>query len=638
MRILFNRAMGLWAVFFTLVLASSNVFADPPARVGRVSYLDGVITFRADREDPGNPANMNWPVSSGAIFDTGKNSRLEISIASTAIRLGRESRLEFAVVDDQRIFLQLAVGSLLLTVKDQWQADSLEIRTPEGRVRLGRPGYFRIDVDSGRTTVSTRAGLAYLYGGNRSFGVPEGRSAIVDGRYDGLYDGVSANSFEAWARERDAAVDVSGIERYVSPEMTGYDDLNRYGTWDERTEYGVAWFPRQVTAGWAPYRFGHWAWVRPWGWTWIDDMPWGFAPFHYGRWALISGRWAWIPGSRQVRPVFAPALVAWIGGDNWNHDFPHGRAPAVGWFPLAPREVYVPPYQHTGPYLHQINTPHVQSPVMVDKVLADQGNRHFSHQELPSAVTVAPLRQIGLGRPVVGGAAPPDRQWTGLPASTHVPEGLRPQGADNRWFRSDTANSSTQFPASVKPLPPIHNMGGDVNGGPSREVMTIPKAEFPRPSRNDNVSNRDAYPFAPADSGPRSITREPNNGFEAIKPGRVESGAVQIQTPKPSATFPPRGGGDIGSMPIEIKQRPLPRESSDRQFAPQSSSPIPGSGAPAFPNGGRDNWRREASGAVENGRVEGRARPSFQVDKPAMPKNSDTERSFPRPGGRVLGN
>jgi hypothetical protein len=24
--------------------------------------------------------------------------------------------------------------------------------------------------------------------------------------------------------------------------------------------------------------------MSPWGWTWVDNAPWGFAPFHYGRW------------------------------------------------------------------------------------------------------------------------------------------------------------------------------------------------------------------------------------------------------------------------------------------------------------------------------------------------------------------
>ncbi len=74
------------------------------------------------------------------------------------------------------------------------------------------------------------------------------------------------------------------------------------------------WVPNGTPAGWAPYHYGHWVWVDPWGWTWVDDAPWGFAPFHYGRWAYVGGYWGWVPGPIAARPVYAPALVAWVGG------------------------------------------------------------------------------------------------------------------------------------------------------------------------------------------------------------------------------------------------------------------------------------------------------------------------------------
>src|SRR6202011_5172879 len=105
--------------------------------------------------------------------------------------------------------------------------------------------------------------------------------------------------------------------RYVSRELPGYEDLDDYGDWRPNPEYGTVWMPR-VEAGWAPYHYGHWRWIEPWGWTWIDDQPWGFAPFHYGRWAYIGNRWGWVPGTVIVRPVYAPALVTFIGGAGWS--------------------------------------------------------------------------------------------------------------------------------------------------------------------------------------------------------------------------------------------------------------------------------------------------------------------------------
>ena len=50
------------------------------------------------------------------------------------------------------------------------------------------------------------------------------------------------------------------------------------------------WMPNGVAADWAPYRYGHWVWISPWGWTWVDDASWGFAPFHYGRWVQCRRR------------------------------------------------------------------------------------------------------------------------------------------------------------------------------------------------------------------------------------------------------------------------------------------------------------------------------------------------------------
>jgi len=45
-------------------------------------------------------------------------------------------------------------------------------------------------------------------------------------------------------------------------------------------------FRRMFSRDWAPYREGHWAWIEPWGWTWVDDASFGFVTSHYGRWAF----------------------------------------------------------------------------------------------------------------------------------------------------------------------------------------------------------------------------------------------------------------------------------------------------------------------------------------------------------------
>ena len=120
------------------------------------------------------------------------------------------------------------------------------------------------------------------------------------------------------------------------------------------------WFPTSVPDDWAPYRFGHWDSIPPWGWTWIDDQPWGFAPFHYGRWINVDGHWGWVPGAVAPHPVYAPALVAFIDAPDDSGGGPKGLGggPDVGWFPLGPGDDYAPWYPAGPDYVESVNVAH----------------------------------------------------------------------------------------------------------------------------------------------------------------------------------------------------------------------------------------------------------------------------------------
>ena len=121
-------------------------------------------------------------------------------------------------------------------------------------------------------------------------------------------------------------------------------------------DYGEIWVPRGVAVGWAPYRYGHWVWIAPWGWTWVEAEPWGFAPFHYGRWVFVNDYWGWVPGPVVVRPVYAPALVAFVGGGGASFSVSFGGGfEGVAWFPLGPRDVWVPGYRCSPRYFQNIN-------------------------------------------------------------------------------------------------------------------------------------------------------------------------------------------------------------------------------------------------------------------------------------------
>ena len=90
--------------------------------------------------------------------------------------------------------------------------------------------------------------------------------------------------------------------------------------------------------------------MAPWGWTWIDDAPWGYAPFHYGRWVMVGGIWGWAPGPIAVQAVYAPALVSFIGGVEVV-----GVVDPVSWVALSWGEPWYPSFGVSWGYYNSVN-------------------------------------------------------------------------------------------------------------------------------------------------------------------------------------------------------------------------------------------------------------------------------------------
>jgi hypothetical protein len=259
-------------------------------------------------------------------------------------------------LDDRTTQLRLSEGSVIIRLRHLDDGDLVEVDTPNLAFDLQRNGEYRIDVDSAGnvTNVGVWSGRGEVTGGGYSYTVVAGQSARFSGTDQLNYDIAQmprADDFDNFAFDRDHREDGAESANYVSPEMTGYEDLDDYGHWQYVGGYGTVWVPANVASDWAPYRNGHWAYIDPWGWTWVEDEPWGFAPFHYGRWAYAGNRWCWVPGPVAVRPVYAPALVAFVGGAG----IAIGAGPGVAWFPLAPGEVYVPYYRGSRRYVERLN-------------------------------------------------------------------------------------------------------------------------------------------------------------------------------------------------------------------------------------------------------------------------------------------
>ena len=210
---------------------------------------------------------------------------------------------------------------------------------------------------------------------------------------------IALDAWETWADTRDHREDQLTSTQYVSRDMVGYEDLDAYGDWQSDPDYGEIWYPRQAPADWAPYRTGRWESVQPWGWTWVDESPWGFAPYHYGRWSNQRGRWGWIPGTMDPRPVYAPALVAFVSGDGWSASLSFGSGGGVGWIPLAPREVYVPSYHSSQNYIRNVNAGTMYGRTF-DPSHVDVATVQYANRNVAGAVTVVPRAAFVGSQPV----------------------------------------------------------------------------------------------------------------------------------------------------------------------------------------------------------------------------------------------
>lgn len=596
---IFHRIVFALAVAIALPALAQS---DPPARVGRLALIENEVFFRVDRNDQGGPATLNWPVSSGAVLETGRRGRAEVWIGSTAYRLADNSQAEFSAVDDSSVDLRLNGGSLAVSILDRDQVDDVVVATPDGDVRFLTPGRYRVDVYSDHSELSVQAGQATFDDRGRVVPVAAGQKASRwnngSERVDGDWD---QDEFDHWVANRENVTLASVSRRYVSPHMTGYQDLDAYGDWQTVPEYGAVWYPGAVADDWAPYRYGRWAWVAPWGWTWIDQAPWGFAPFHYGRWAMIRGRWGWVPGSHVARPIYAPALVAWIGNPGWSLGFSAGAAPAVGWFPLAPREVYVPGYRYSHNYVRQLNAGHVRDVGAIDRAERGGPRPAFANNSLPRAVTVVPANLMREGRRITAGElreqprdelgrAPvarraPDADWLKPMPGAARPHGEERGDAFNRQPRRDYEAPRQNVMERGVPRPEA------MPGNPDRpafrqQVPEIMNGRGPEP-RHDVLRGSPEMRRQAENRGRPSVEVTP--ATPAVPLPRREMAPQELRPATPDAVQPPPNDS----------RRGFSRRMEDVQPVIQPPSQ-PAESVPA-PTPRRENFRRQGDPRFEGG-------------------------------------
>src|SRR5438132_13218762 len=374
---------------------------DPPARVARISYLKGKVSFLRAGLDQWSEAALNFPATTGDRVYTDNGARAELEVGPYTIRLWEKTDVTITNLNDQILQVGLDQGKLRIRVSQLPSGNTVEVDTPNGALTLLAAGKYRIDSDAtrNRTVVSVSSGNLEVTGGGVSQIVNTGQAVELTGQDPLQVNSVTMpalDDFDIWSEERDQRLASSTSAKYVSPSTPGYEDLDTYGQWSVVAEYGPIWYP-VVPAGWVPYRFGHWVWIDPWGWTWVEDEPWGFCPFHYGRWVFIGAAWGWLPGPFVATPVYAPALVAFLGGPSFSVGIGVGL---VGWFPLGPGEPYFPWYHHSGRYLNEVNVTNIRNVTNITNItnVTNINNVHYAYRTI--ATTAVPRDVLSSGQPV----------------------------------------------------------------------------------------------------------------------------------------------------------------------------------------------------------------------------------------------
>ncbi|MFL5253640.1 MAG: DUF6600 domain-containing protein [Rhodopila sp.] len=314
-------------------------------------------------------------------------------------------------------------------------------------------------------------------------------------------------------------------------QMPGGNDLYETGEWAEAPQYGPVWYP-PVPSGWTPYRHGHWAFVAPWGWTWVDDAPWGFAPFH-------DGRWAWTPGAVQgpavYAPVYAPALVTFVGIGAGVAIGAALASGSIGWCPLGPGEPYRPWYHASNNYIRQVNVSYVTN------ITNTTVNNNFINR---GATTVVPASVMRASRPVQDAVQPvPPRQLADARPIIGQPP-LRPGAA--------TAGVTPAVARQMHLAPPLP---GAVHGAPGPIVQPQPLAAAgsiplrpalpPRPGTAATPAASMVVPHLPGQSPPATGQRQ---GGQLINRMSLPAGGVPPGT-APAAVGAPFNHAHLPNLP-----------------------------------------------------------------------------------------
>ena len=557
----------------------------------RLSYANGQVSFWRPGAEDWAQAQVNTPLAAGDELYTGSPATLELQIGAHAFVRG-QANTQLGLENQEANFLQFKVttGSAAFDLRTLEPGRIVEVDTPNAAFTIDRAGYYRVDVTGERTSFTTRrAGLATVTPAS-------GQPVVITPSEEVVINGTSApqlasyvapqlDAWDNWNYARSDGYQDAVSARYVSPETYGVSDLDHYGTWRNVPDYGSVWVPTAAQAGWTPYSTGSWTQDPSYGWTWVDTAPWGWAPYHYGRWVSLGRVWAWAPGPVVARPVYAPALVAFFGGPAVSVGISIG-GPVVGWVPLGWGEPVVPWWGRAGfanvPSWRGWGGPRVVNNTVINNttVVNVQNINVYRNSGVQNAVVMVNENRFGRGPITSARITQTDVKNLQVihtaPQIATTPASFVPTAT--RGIRPPEESLKRSVVATREPV-----LGRDATAGAERKVRP---AGIPAPA-------------------PRLVSAPPQNEIAPV-PARPPFGQSTVERPAPARAAPPPPPGAPATRQVSPQQRretqvgtpTAPQAPADRVTAPPPpsrrpetpqvatpapSAPQPPSGAPTPP-------------------------------------------------------
>jgi len=634
-----SSLVGIVFIAFGGFALAADEPIDPPGRVGALSEFEGGVQSWSPEDNSWIPAEVNMPVTTGSALWSPENGRAEVRIGSTAVRMAANSQANFTRVDDMNVAIDVAQGTVRARLRSFMIDERFALTAGGIRFEARDAADFRVDTDphAQRATLHVFSGRVQVLGTDENIILNGGQETDIDfgsQRVLSLSE-LSHDWFDDWFDARERSTTQAEAMRYVSPEMTGVEALAGQGNWSDDVSYGPIWYPT-VAVGWVPYRYGRWAWVSPWGWTWVDDARWGFVTCHYGRWAFVGGRWGWVPGRRIPRPIYAPALVGFYGGGpQASVSIQIGGGPGVGWFPLAPAEVYRPTYVTSATYIRQVNVTHVTNVTVINSPPA------YRYARQADAVTIVPRAAFVGARPVN-----PAMMRVDPDQIRQIPVATRPS-LPPPAFRPIAGGQAPRWQAGGQPMPSRDVGRPVVTEAPPPTDKRIPR--WPANPQQPGMQRPMQAPPTQANGQPNLTPANPNFApanptFAPGNPNFAPANPTFVPVPRPATPPPPpqqRQPGFERPMPIQpapVTQRPTPpmHNSGDGQEG-QFHPPVRQAPAPTNPGGGERPTGYRHDPAVQNPAPQARGNPQAQEQRAPQQEARGQNRGEQHPHNEQVG-